>query len=691
MRLVWQVCLLCLACVLLPATLLTGVLSYREAKYSYAQLREEQRLLAVTVASQVESGYHEQIWPFEMLWAIEKKSEFVFWQISDGDQHTVLAHGAVDSRPPQWNGVLKEPYWAVSPDGTTEEWVVPLAIGNVARPWTYRLGFRADEVRDHIRRIILTNTLVAAATSVLLVVLAFVLARRLVAPVQSLTMAATELQRGNLDVSLPEASNDETRQLISAFRSMTQSIRKRDQEIRDHLDSLEGSRAELELRVEERTSELVRAKARVEAASVSLQENEVRMRAIIEHAADGIITLSDTGVIEVFNPTASKIFGYSQSELAGESVRRLFAEGYAIDTDGNMVDRSAGEPIVLGRSAEIACLRKNGDAFPLQIALSEMQVGSRRLFTAIVRDISDRRRVEEERDEIHERLVVASRSAGMAEVATSVLHNVGNVLTSVNVSATILAETVRGSKVAGLAKAAALMQEHATDLGSFMTTHPSGKLLPAYLKELSLALEAEHGLALEELGTLLANVDHIKAVVKMQQTHARKGQEVAEDVSLHEVVDEALRIGGRELQERGVILLREYAQMRRVHVDRHKVIQILVNLVTNAMHALEGRAQDRRLVIRTGSLAEGSVSIRVSDNGVGISSENLVKIFNHGFTTKREGHGFGLHSSALSAMELGGTLVAESDGPGEGAAFILTLPTRGESRSPSIGAYEHAL
>lgn len=549
MRLVWQVCLLCLACVLLPTALLTGILSYREAKYSSAQLREEQRLLAVTIASQVESGYHEQIWPFEMLWAVAKKTEFVFWQISDGDQHTVLAQGDVDLDFPKWSGPLKEPYWTVTSDGTTEEWIVPLAVGSVVRPWTYRLGFRADEVRDHVRRIIATNTLVAVATSVFLVGLSFVLARKLVAPVRSLTLVATELERGNLDVSLPEASNEETRQLVAAFRSMTRSIRDRDRAIMAHLGLLEKSRDDLELRVQERTGELLKAKERIEAASISL--------------------------------------------------------------------------------------------------------------------------------------AAASRAAGMAEIATSVLHNVGNVLTSVNVSATILAETVRQSRVRGLGRAVALMEEHVQDLGEFVTSDPAGKLLPDYLRELSMTLEAEQGAVLQELEALLGNVDHVKAVVRTQQTYARKGQDVAENGFLHEMVAEALRIGAPDLKRHGIEVVCDYAEMTHVRVDRHRVMQILVNLITNAVHALEGRDADRRLVLQTRALPDGRMSVRVSDNGIGISRDNIIKIFNYGFTTRADGHGFGLHGSAMSAMELGGTLVAESSGPGEGAAFILTLPTRPEASAAS--------
>jgi PAS domain S-box-containing protein len=612
-----------------------------------------------------------------MLWAIAGKSEFAFWQIADGDGGTVLEQGPADPTLPRWNGVLKEPLWTVTPDGATEEWVVPLAIGSVTKPWTFRLGFRADQIRNHIRRIVMTNALVATATSVVLVGLSFFLARQLVKPVRSLTMAANELERGNLDVSLPDAATYEIGQLVSAFRSMTGSIRERDAAISTHLASLEQSRDELETRVQERTSALV-------AATTRIHENEARMRAIVEHAADGIVTMSEAGIIELFNPTASAIYGYDQGELIGQPIGLLFANDWGIDADAKIVQTGAAPPVNLGRSAEVVFRRKSGEVFPGQMALSEMVVGERRLFTAIVSDISDRRRAEVERREMNERLVAASRSAGMAEVATSVLHNVGNVLTSVSVSATLLAQTVRESKVKGLGKAASLMELHASDLGAFVTADPSGRQLPEYLKQLALRLEAEQAATLNELDALFKNVEHVKAVVRMQQSYARGGREVSETLALQEVVEEALRIGGCNFAMLGVDVCRDYARMPPVVVDRHKVIQILVNLFTNAGHALAGREAARRLIVRT--RAQGTtVSVVVIDNGVGIACDNLVKIFNHGFTTKREGHGFGLHASAVSAMELGGTLVAESEGIGQGARFVLTFPARAEPRSDVEG------
>jgi PAS domain S-box-containing protein len=680
MRLFWQVYVASLACVLFSAALLTAVLSYRDAEYSLAQLRNEQRLLAVTAASQVESGYHESIWPFGMLWAITKEPQFVFWQISDSDGKTVLSDGPLDAPFATLEDRIKEPRWAIAgkDSGEVEEWVVPLAVGSATHPWLFRLGFNTNQVREHVRRSIITNSLLALGISFLLVGLSFVFTRRLLRPLRSLTVAAVELERGNLDVSLPPADKDELGQLVHAFRTMTLSIKERDRSIQEHVDSLRRAKDDLEVRVEERTRQLRSAKVRVEATAASLRENEERMRAIIEHAADGIITATEAGIIEVFNPSAAKIFGYEAEELIGRSIEPLFAEGYGIRSDGQLVHRTDDGSLAMDRSAEVVARRKNGSIFPLQIALSEVHLlEERKLLTAIVRDISEQKVAEAERKEMHERLVQASRLAGMAEVATSVLHNVGNVLNSVNVSATMVSETLRDSKVRGLGKATALMHAHAADLGEFLTRDASGKRIPEYLEELGRALESEREVALQELASLLANIGHIKAIVTRQQAYARIGGEASEEISIPELCDDALKIGGADLARGGVRVVREYGRTPLACVDRHKVLQILVNLVSNAEQALMSiEKADRRLVVRTGVEDDASVVVRVIDNGMGIAKENLFKIFNHGFTTKREGHGFGLHSSALAAMELGGALGAESDGVGKGATFSLRIPLR---------------
>ncbi len=282
-------------------------------------------------------------------------------------------------------------------------------------------------------------------------------------------------------------------------------------------------------------------------------------------------------------------------------------------------------------------------------------------------------RAREELTEAQERLVATSRQAGMAEVATSVLHNVGNVLNSVSVSAEVVGGKVRQMRAGGLKSAAQLLQEHAHDLPAFLTHDPRGRELPAYLIQLAGQLgEPQQGI-LQELERLRKNLDHIKEIVAMQQSHAR-GSGVWETLSVAELVEDALRINAAGFDRHQVRLVQEFSPVPPLVTDRHKVLQILVNLVSNAKYAVSGMDGDKRLLVRVSGSVKVGVKIEVMDNGVGIAPENLNRIFQHGFTTRRDGHGFGLHSGALAAKELGGRLTVQSEGLGRGAAFTLELP-----------------
>jgi two-component system, NtrC family, sensor kinase len=290
------------------------------------------------------------------------------------------------------------------------------------------------------------------------------------------------------------------------------------------------------------------------------------------------------------------------------------------------------------------------------------------------REITERQRAEHQLADAHNRLVETSRQAGMAEVATGVLHNVGNVLNSVNVSATLVSDRVRQSKAENLLKASMLLREHAEHLEEFFAKDPRAKLLLEYLPNLGAHLNEERAELLAELELLTKNLDHIKDVVAMQQSYARVSG-IIEPVSMASLAEDALQINAAALVRHGVHVVRNYADVPPVAVDKHKVLQILVNLVRNAKYAMDERGHnDKQLEITITRAGEDRVRVIVKDNGTGIPPENLVKIFSHGFTTKADGHGFGLHSSALVAREMGGSLWAESAGPGTGAAFTLELP-----------------
>lgn len=288
-------------------------------------------------------------------------------------------------------------------------------------------------------------------------------------------------------------------------------------------------------------------------------------------------------------------------------------------------------------------------------------------------DVSARKRAEEQVATAQRELIEISRQAGMAEVATGVLHNVGNVLTSVNVSATLVMDSVRASKVANLPKIGAMLQAHANDLVGFLTADPKGRRIPDYLVTLAEQVAAERQIVTTELEHLRKNIEHIRDVVAMQQGYARVSG-LVETVSLAEVVEDALRMNASALARHHIEIIRDYEADLSVTIERHKVLQVLVNLIQNAKHACReaGRA-DKRLTLRI--RGDGTrVRLSVIDNGVGIPPENLTRIFGHGFTTRKDGHGFGLHSGALVAKALGGALSVQSAGLGQGAEFTLELP-----------------
>ena len=225
----------------------------------------------------------------------------------------------------------------------------------------------------------------------------------------------------------------------------------------------------------------------------------------------------------------------------------------------------------------------------------------------------------------------------------------------------------------GLARVAALLHEHAHDLGAFITADDRGKHVPAHLAQLSEHLLAEQEANRRELDLLRRNVDHIKEIVAMQQSYA-KVSGVKEMINVAELVEDSLRINADALSHHHVKVVREFANVPVLNVEKHKMLQIIVNLLRNAKHACQDSDRpDKQLTVRVAN-GDGRVKISVIDNGIGIPPENLTRIFNHGFTTRKDGHGFGLHSGALAANEMGGSLTACSDGPGQGAAFTLELP-----------------
>jgi nitrogen fixation/metabolism regulation signal transduction histidine kinase len=273
-------------------------------------------------------------------------------------------------------------------------------------------------------------------------------------------------------------------------------------------------------------------------------------------------------------------------------------------------------------------------------------------------------------------LVETARKAGMAEVATGVLHNVGNVLNSISISTASVIKRIRNSRADNIVYISEQFEEHSDDLITFLSEDNRAKKFQAFISRLSNHLLEENKIILQELYSLAEHIKHINEIVNFQQSFG-KSVGITEPVMVDELIHKAVEVNAVSLKRHGIKVLYENENLSPMLLDRHKIIQILTNIINNAKDALsEADRKNRVIIISTKKVAGNYLQIKISDNGSGISKENMTRIFNHGFTTKKNGHGYGLHSGAISAKEMQGVLSIASDGVGKGAEITLKLPIR---------------
>jgi PAS domain S-box-containing protein len=422
-----------------------------------------------------------------------------------------------------------------------------------------------------------------------------------------------------------------------------------------------------------------------------LRESERRHRAITETAQDAIITSDDQGQVQFWNCAAERIFGYSAPDAIGKNILDLIVPPQYQEAKRRGLAEFArtGTGPVVGKTVEVSALRKDGTEIPVEVSVSGYRDRQGMHGVAVIRDISERKRAESKLAALQQQLLDASRQAGMAEVASGVLHNVGNVLNSLNVSATLVADKVRTSRVTRLSQVAELLRTHAADWATFTATDEKGRRLPGYLIQLAEHLAAEQATVLNELDVLVKSVEHVKSIINMQSAAAdyARSPAIVEETSVADLLDEVLQMNVASFAHHHIQVQREYRDAPTVLADKHTVLQVLVNLVRNAKQALcQSDQADKRLNVRVAPGDPGApgqyLRIEVRDNGVGIPAENLTRIWEYGFTTKEDGHGLGLHNSALAAKAIGGSLEVYSAGPGQGATFIFQIPMQ-------VGAANH--
>ncbi len=271
-------------------------------------------------------------------------------------------------------------------------------------------------------------------------------------------------------------------------------------------------------------------------------------------------------------------------------------------------------------------------------------------------------------------LVEASRHAGIAEVATGVLHNIGNALNGVNTSTGIIADSIHTLRPESVGRLLTLLTREGEPWTRALADDERGRKILDFLRSLESHLATTRGELLHEVQSLREAIDHVNQIVAAQQQLARTSDFV-EEMAPSEPIEYALRICESQLLRHDIAVIRDYQPAPRLRLERHKAVQILVNLLRNAKDALLESAP-ARMQIRVGvfTTPDGHTRCFVADNGAGIAPEILPRLFTMGFTTKQAGHGFGLHNSALLAASLGGSLSVESPGSGQGATFYFDLP-----------------
>jgi PAS domain S-box-containing protein len=440
--------------------------------------------------------------------------------------------------------------------------------------------------------------------------------------------------------------------LAGVYTWRTRHLRKKEK-------SLKAANELLENRIQERTKELV--------------EGRNLLRIMIDNLPDSVFVKDTEGRVIIDNIAHARYLGFEDtSQSRGKSDFDCFTKEKADE-----FRRPELRLLESGKeyTAEENLTLKNGEIrwmLTTKVPLRDAH-GKITGLAGINRDITERKKWEHELETLHKQLLDTSRQAGMAEVATSVLHNVGNVLNSVNVSASIVDEQIRAPSLERLQKAIGLLKDNRANLTEFLQDKNGAKVV-SYLEALLTVMEKERSTIRSEIKALSGNIEHIKKIVSMQQSYARIAG-VSEIVNPIELLEDSLRLHEVAYQRHFIKVLREYSDVPKISVDRHKVIQILVNLLSNAKYACAVNDPATRIVrLRLCNPVANRVRIEVIDNGMGILSENLTRIFSYGFTTRKNGHGFGLHSGALAAREMGGSLTVRSDGLGKGAAFVLELP-----------------
>lgn len=428
-------------------------------------------------------------------------------------------------------------------------------------------------------------------------------------------------------------------------------------------------------------------------AEWALREAEQFSRSVVNQAGEAIVVFDRTLRFLEWNRFAEELTGVKAQELLGRTYFDVFPQLKAYGLE-DMIQRALNGETVVTPDLHVQFTASEKDVWLIGTYSPYRNTDGEIIgVVASIRDITERQASEEqlrqyrdhleeqvaqrtkELQEVHQEMVRVARQAGMAEIASGVLHNVGNVLNSVRVTTSLLRDHNDKSRTTRLSDVAEMLHANRDHLGEFLSHDAKGQHIPVYLERLATHLKDENSEINELVCTLIRHVDHISEIIAIQQQYS-KAVGLTELVDIPSLIRDALSFTATSRQRHHVEVSVDCQDMPPVLIDRHRVLQILLNLVNNAKQALKDSHADPRAIRITASRTATTLRITVTDNGIGFTPEIHARLFTHGFTTKKDGHGFGLHSGILSAKEMGGSLSAASEGPERGATFVLELPYR---------------
>lgn len=637
-----------------------------------------------------------------------------------------------NSLPAQWRPADRMPRASIETVPAINQRVYnygqPLTFTGIDWGWIH-VGLSLDDYDRSVASVYRRTLILAVVCIVFSLLASTVYARRLVQPVLSLKAAVGRVAMGDLSARSDVRTEDELGSLAQSFNTMADAMLKRDRILQSVRFAAQRFLGETGWRgaIDDVLAQIGKAAEAHRGFVFQVRESQDgRLLSSQRHVwvAPGIDARTGDPNLEDFDLVAQGFGdwveilkdGHLVSETlstTSETKRRFFMERGAkvvLLIPIRVRDRWWGffgvEDCERERGwtpAEKDSLRTAGEmlgaAIARQLAQDELIEAKETLEERVAertqelsQQVAAKEQARAELAQTQSRMVELSRLSGMAEVATGVLHNVGNVLNSVNVTANLLRDWSRSTKVHSLSKAAELLRQNEATLDEYLTRDPAGKQIPAFLVKLSEHLRGEVETVRNEVDSLCERIEHIKQIVTMQQGYARVSG-IRETLSMRELMEDAIRMTGNSLARHGVQLVRKYSEVPPVVADKHALLQILINLMHNAKDAMASvPAEARRLTLTLETTSTDCVRVTVQDTGIGISRENLTRIFSHGFTTKKDGHGFGLHSGANAARQMGGRLFVHSDGPGHGALFVLEIPRAPAAAAPasvSVSASRH--